>query len=431
MPQYSSSTLLTSIVAAACSAAFVYTKLQKKKSSFFPSSSSVIASRTYIFVGDIGGTNTRLAIYSTSSASSLPIYQKEYSNEKYITDPSKSFEHDIFLPFLSECDIEWDHNTAVIACFAVAGPVRNNKVTMTNLGGQSFVSAKDVDSSRLEIVLDGNKVESNSHGLLRFISRCKIVNDFVGQGYGLLDLDLDKEVVELTPGSRKMMDPLGPKACVGAGTGLGECFLTTSSLHPEEGYECYPSEGGHVDFAPRDALQMKLLEYLKDKFDQPHRVSVERVVSGKGLANVYEFLAKQFPDKVNGDLHKEFESAGALQGRVVGVNANNNACPLCVQAMEIMMSAYGAEVGNCGVKFIPTGGLYVSGGLTPKNIKFIQGKDSPFMKAYGDKGRMSKLLENVPLVGVLVEDLGLRGARVCAMRVSFYVWIALLSDNYL
>jgi glucokinase len=88
--------------------------------------------------------------------------------------------------------------------------------------------------------------------------------------------------------------------------------------------------------------------------------------------------------------------------------------------MEIMISGYGAEAGNCCVKFIPTGGLYVSGGLTPKNIDFIKGEDSPFMKAYKDKGRLSELVKSIPLFAVLVEDIGLRGARVCAMRVSVY-----------
>lgn len=412
----SSSTLTTALLAAAAAAVTYNLASQTKKSQ--SSSSTINPSKTYLFIGDIGGTNCRLSLYTTSSKT--PLFTKEYPNESYITDSTKTFEHEIFLPFLSEADLDWDHETTLIACFAVAGPVKNNRVVMTNLGGQNFTSDKKVDTSRLEIVLDGDLLEKNDFGLLKFIKRCKVVNDFVGQGYGLLDLDLDKEVVELIPGSRERIDSTAPKACVGAGTGLGECYLTTSSLHPEEGYECYASEGGHVDFVPRDALQVKLLDNLKKKFDQQNRVSVERVVSGKGLSNIYEFLVEEFPRMVTKSVYDEFQDAGALKGKVVGVNANSesNACPLCVRAMEIMMGAYGAEVGNCGLKFIPTGGLYVSGGLTPKNIKFIQGEDSPFLKAYKDKGRMSGLLDDIPLFAVLVEDLGLRGARVCAMRVS-------------
>lgn len=366
---------------------------------------------TYLLCGDIGGTNTRLAVFDPSSKD--PIYSKEYRNIHYITDESKSFERDIVAPFLQEADLV--DNKEIVACFAVAGPVRNNHVTLTNLGGHDVSDSKD-DQRRIEVKLDGHSIEQNSSGLLKRIVRCKIINDFVGQGYGLLDLDLDSEVIQLLPGSKELIDPYGPKACVGAGTGLGECFLTTSSLHPEEGYECYASEGGHVDYAPRADVEIGLWNYLKKKFDQQNRISVERVVSGKGLANCYEYLASVFPERVTEQVHKEFKSAKDMQGQVVGIHANQGTCCLCVQAMEIMMAAYGAECGNASVKFIPTGGLYVSGGLTPKNINFIKGADSPFMKAYHDKGRLSGLLETIPLFAVLVEDLGMRGARVCAVR---------------
>lgn len=370
----------------------------------------------YLLSGDIGGTNSRLSLYN-ASCQKTPVYENEYLNSRHITDASKTFEVEIFNHFLSECPITWNDQTVIVACFAVAGPVCNNCVIMTNLGGH-HTSAKKVDPTRMEVKIDGNSIEGSDHGFIKYIKKCKIVNDFVGQGYGLLDLDLEREVVELVPGSRAMIDPNGVKACAGAGTGLGQCFLTQSSFHPEDGYECFASEGGHVDFVPRTELEYGLLTFLKEKFEQNHRVSVERVVSGKGLANVYEYLAKTYPELVNQEIHDDFINAKDMQGRVVGQNANmeHNPDPLCVQAMEIMMSAYGSEVGNCAVKFIPRGGLFVSGGLTPKNINFIQGSDSPFMKAYMDKGRLATLLESVPLFGVLVQDLGLRGARVCALR---------------
>jgi glucokinase len=291
----------------------------------------------------------------------------------------------------------------VVACLAIAGHVKtDNTVFVTNIadGGCS---------------VDGNEIEKNQDGLLSVVVRCKLVNDFVGQGYGALDLDLDKEVLELIPGSKAKIDDLGPKVCVGAGTGLGECFLTKSSLVPELGYECYPSEGGHVDFVPRGELEVELLEYLKARFDCANRVSVERVVSGRGLANVYEFLVQKFPDRVDEAIHEEFLTAGDQQGRVVGVNSGIEGS-LTAQAAQIMIAAYGAEVGNASLKFIPTGGMFVTGGLTPKNIGLIKGEDSPFMKAYLDKGRLLSLLDTVPLFAVMTEDIGLRGARVCAER---------------
>lgn len=199
---------------------------------------------------------------------------------------------------------------------------------------------------------------------------------------------------------------------------MGECFLTKSSLRPELGYECYPSEGGHADYAPRGSLEVELLEYLKKKFDCDNRISVERVVSGRGLANVYEFLAQYFPDRVDSAVHKQFLNAKDQQGRVIGENSGKKGS-LAALATEIMISAYGSEVGNACLKFVPTGGMFVTGGLTPKNIGMIQGMDSLFMKAYLDKGRMNHLLETIPLFAVMTEDVGLRGARVCAERLLF------------
>eukprot|EP00578_Thalassiosira_sp_NH16_P026998 CAMPEP_0181103042 /NCGR_PEP_ID=MMETSP1071-20121207/14649_1 /TAXON_ID=35127 /ORGANISM="Thalassiosira sp., Strain NH16" /LENGTH=376 /DNA_ID=CAMNT_0023186079 /DNA_START=180 /DNA_END=1310 /DNA_ORIENTATION=- len=365
---------------------------------------------TYIIAGDIGGTNSRFSLHLPGKSESLLVHI--YSNEETVKD-APTYHHVTLKPYLEKCLAEVEDWKAmgedellsqvqIVACLATAGPVQtDNTVFMTNMCGGSTI--------------DGNEIEKCQDGLLSIVARCKLVNDFVGQGYGTLDLDLAEECVELIPGSAAKINDLGPKVCVGAGTGLGECFLTKSSLSPEQGYECYPSEGGHCDFVPRGALEVELLEYLKERFGGGHRVSYERVVSGRGLANVYEFLAEKFPDRVDNTIHEEFLAAGDQQGRVVGVNSRNEGS-LTAQAAQIMMAAYGAEVGNASLKFIPTGGMFVSGGLTPKNIKLIQGMDSPFMRAYLDKGRLNSLLDTVPLFAVMTEDVGLRGARVCAER---------------
>eukprot|EP00579_Thalassiosira_antarctica_P007981 CAMPEP_0201882736 /NCGR_PEP_ID=MMETSP0902-20130614/14377_1 /ASSEMBLY_ACC=CAM_ASM_000551 /TAXON_ID=420261 /ORGANISM="Thalassiosira antarctica, Strain CCMP982" /LENGTH=376 /DNA_ID=CAMNT_0048411325 /DNA_START=57 /DNA_END=1187 /DNA_ORIENTATION=- len=366
---------------------------------------------TYIIAGDIGGTNSRFSLHLPGQSDPLLVHI--YPNEETLQNAS-SYHHATLKPYLEKCLAEvgqWKtmgedallSQVQVVACLATAGAVKtNNTVFVTNIANGGCK-------------IDGNEIEKCQDGLLSLVVRCKLVNDFVGQGYGALDLDLDKECVELIPGSKAKIDDLGPKVCVGAGTGLGECFLTKSSLSPELGYECYPSEGGHVDFVPRGALEVELLEYLKAKFDCANRVSVERVVSGRGLANVYEFLAKKFPERVDKAIHEEFLNAGDQQGRVVGMNSGKDGS-LTAQAAQIMIAAYGAEVGNASLKFIPTGGMFVTGGLTPKNIGLIQGKDSPFIKAYLDKGRLNPLLDTVPLFAVMTEDIGLRGARVCAKR---------------
>lgn len=212
----------------------------------------------------------------------------------------------------------------------------------------------------------------------------------------------------MTPNALSKIDPTGPKACVGAGTGLGECFLTPDE-HGQ--YSCFPSEGGHVEWAPRTDLEIKMLKFLKERFSSKHRISVERIVSGTGLANCYDFLAHEFPDKITAAIHEEITNPKNrdLRGKSIAMGAKK--CELCHLAMQTMITSYGSEVGSVAIKLIPTGGLYVTGGLTPKNIKWIEGKDSHFLQAYYDKGRVSPILDNVPLLAVMVEDLGVRGAR--------------------
>jgi glucokinase len=235
------------------------------------------------------------------------------------------------------------------------------------------------------------------------------------QGYGCLTLQ-QKDVVSLHgPCPNVEQLPIGPKVCIGAGTGLGECYLTPDQTNDDTQnvtYSCFASEGGHVEYAPRHDLEVQMYQFLMSKFSSKHRISVERVVSGKGLANVYDFLSHTYPSRINPTVHAKFMDAGDDQGGVVGQNAEH--CSLCKEAMSIMISAYGCETGSVAIKFIPTGGLFVTGGLTPKNIKYIEGPHTDFMMSYLNKGRVSPLLEQIPLFAVLVEDLGVRGAHKAA-----------------
>jgi glucokinase len=253
----------------------------------------------------------------------MSIKTKIFRNQEHLIDKTDGeFERKIVAPFLQLC---WEtaslapiEDVEIVACLACAGPVRNNKVNMSNIG----------------ITIDGSAIENNvftKEIYVRKITRCKLINDFVAQGYGCLTLQRD-EVRELIPGSHKMMEMGGPKVCVGAGTGLGECYLTPSG---KGDYNCFPSEGGHVEFNPRSDLEIKMRSYLMKKFGNPHRISIERVVSGTGLANVYEFLAQEFPDKIDKSVHEEFLIAGDEQGKVVAVNAKEGS--LCRQALDIMM----------------------------------------------------------------------------------------------
>eukprot|EP00667_Euglena_gracilis_P008522 EG_transcript_8623 len=347
----------------------------------------------FVLGGDIGGTNTRLQLYQIDcdqdialARGQLPsgtkVFGKWYRNALFeeFVDIVRQFFVDLNEDVKAGLPIK-SHDVDV-ACLAVAGPVRKNSVTFTNRKGW---------------VLSGEGLAAALG-----IARVELVNDFLAQGYGLLTLNLATECVCL---HAAVPDPAAPIACIGAGTGLGECFLTPAS----DGYTCFPSEGGHAEYAPRTEKDIRMLAFLRKKFESLHRISVERIISGPGIANIYSFLAEDEPGNVDRMFHELFLKAADLQGKVVADNAAN--CALCNEAMDVFATSYGSEAGVAGLKWMPFGGLFLTGGLTPKNLDRIRDPEGGFLKAYYDKGRVSPLLQDVPLYAVLVEDLGERGAH--------------------
>ena len=241
------------------------------------------------------------------------------------------------------------------------------------------------------------------------ITKVEIINDFVAMGYGLLTLDESGgECVQLQKGIGQVED--GPIACIGAGTGLGECYLTPDFLGD---YTCYASEGGHAEFSPRNAEQVKLQNFLKKKFNEAHRVSVERVCSGPGILSVYEYLAQAHPKEVDQEFTAQLAEAQDLKPALI---ATNKSCSLCMRTMDIFFAHYGCEAGVAACKWIPSGGLYLTGGITSKNLDSITAPQGHFMKSLRDKGRLSGLVESIPIYAVIVEDLGERGAHWEAFR---------------
>jgi glucokinase len=311
----------------------------------------------------------------------IVLLKKEYRNCDYPTFIS------VLQTFLNEARLD---RAPDCGCFAVAGPVADNKVRFTNRDSWS---------------IDGDEVAERLN-----IRKVLLINDFLAVGYGILTLNEEKECIVLQSAEKRFDAPI---ACIGAGTGLGECFLTPDQ---EGHYSCFPCEGGHAEFAPRSELEVELLHYLKDKFAQKHRISVERVVSGSGLANVYEFLTTKYPEKVDAALYQKISDAGDLKGKIIAQNAPQN--ELCHLTMSIFAGAYGAEAGVAALKWLPFGGLYLTGGLTPKNIDWISDKNGVFMHALLDKGRVSGMLHNIPIYAVMVEDLGERGAEYMGLKLA-------------
>jgi glucokinase len=210
-----------------------------------------------------------------------------------------------------------------------------------------------------------------------------------------------------------------PIAVIGAGTGLGEGFL----IQQNGDYRVFSTEGGHTDFSPRTGLEFQLLQYLREKYDI-QRISVERVVSGQGIVAIYQFLrdrqiAPESPEI--GQVIKTWEQETGRSEKsvdpaaVIAKAALENRDRLCEQTMQLFVDAYGTEAGNLALKLLPYGGLYVAGGIAAKNLELI--KEGQFLRAFSQKGRVSPLLERVPVHIVLNPQVGLIGAAICASKI--------------
>ncbi len=345
---------------------------------------------TLLLAGDIGGTKTILRLVEESAETSWhTLYEALY--------PSRDFPDlvPIVERFLSAAGQQLGTTPSPEkACFAIAGPVVNDTSVLTNLDW--FLEAR-----RLEKELE--------------IPRITLINDFAAVGYGILGLETT-DLYTLQDGTPQTNAPIG---VIGAGTGLGEGFL----IQLATGYQVFASEGGHADFAPRTGLEFQLLQYLREKYDI-QRISIERVVSGQGIVAIYQFLrdrqfAQESPDI--GQIVKTWEQETGRSEKTVdpaaaiATAALEKRDRLCEQTLQMFVEAYGAEAGNLALKLLPYGGLYVAGGIAAKILALIQ--EGSFLRAFGQKGRVSPLLERVPVHVVLNPQVGLIGAAICASRI--------------
>jgi len=344
-----------------------------------------------VLSADCGGTTTRLMLYSVDADDAIlpkqPAPGTLLREIKYPNIAFKSLKDIIHLFLTQDCGIKDAQPT--VAVLALAGIVMNNQCRFTNL----------------DWIVSGHDLENDLK-----IGKVELINDFVAQGYGMLTLN-DSEVIKLNDAVPQQGATI---ACIGAGTGLGQCFLVADSTGD---YRCFPSEGQHGEFGPRgagsDELQIELLKYLKIKFSGWNRISVERVVSGTGICNIYEFMAYKNPKEVEAKVHKQH----LLNPKDAGVIAGN-AWPgsLCEKTLKIFASCYGAQCGTMALFVQPFGGLYLTGGVTKRMAEWLL-EEGSFLAAYFDKGRLSPLLEKVPLMVVKSDDMGQRGAHLRAVRL--------------
>jgi glucokinase len=341
--------------------------------------------------GDIGGTNSRLHLMelveskegdelgeldeNRSSFDEILVAEEVYPSQHY---SSLTF---IVQKFLAK--YVTDNDYPVAACLVVAGPVRANKSVLTNVNW----------------TLDGDQmaVELNMRSV-------RILNDFVGIGYGLLALKREHVI----PINDVPMTDQAPKACLGAGTGLGETYLTWTGSE----YDVFASEGGHADFAPRDETEFRLLEFLL-KTERATRVSVERVVSGMGIPKIYDYFCTLYPQEVKEEVSSKIRTSDP--GAVIAQYAQSGKCQLCVRTIKQFVRSYGAEAGNLALKMLPFGGLYIAGGIAPKLLWALQ-DNHEFYNNFVNKGRMRSILERIPVHIVIHKQPGLLGAKVVCRR---------------
>lgn len=287
-----------------------------------------------ILAGDIGGTKTHLAVFDG---------KKMVRGEKFSSKQASSLE-EIIHTFLKE--------KVERACFGVAGPVQDQKSHVTNLPW----------------VIDAKKIASEFK-----IPRVALINDLEANAWGIGCLE-EKEFAVLNAGKKKT----GNQAVIAAGTGLGEAGLIWDGKR----HVPFACEGGHCDFAPRDADERDLWSYLHKKYGH---VSYERVLSGPGIEHLYWFLVE----------HRRAKLPPLPEGRD------------SPQVLEWFSSLYGAEASNLALKLLATGGVFIGGGIAPKILPFL---NSHFMPAFAQKGRFDELMREIPVKVILNENTALLGA---------------------
>jgi len=320
-----------------------------------------------ILAGDVGGTKVHLGLYDFTQGKLQCTRDKQYPAKEY------SGLEEIVKEFLGA-------DTVSAACFGVPGPVRNGRLRLTNLPW----------------TLDSRELAA---GLV--IEHLFLINDLEANGYGIAELSAD-QIFTLSDGDASQT---GNRALMAAGTGLGEALLIWNGhIHVPN-----PSEGGHSDYAPRNEDEIDLLRFLKQKYNG--RISFERVVSGMGLTNIYEFLRE-----VRG-----MDEPAWLAERLAAVHDPNSVITelalsakseICEKALDMFVSAYGAEAGNLALKVLSVGGVYIGGGIAPRILEKL--KDGTFIKAFTDKGRLSQLLINMPVRVILESKAALLGAAAFA-----------------
>ncbi len=325
--------------------------------------------------GDIGGTKTILALYSSEKGPLQPLFESSYASSSY---PELDA---IIKDFFSQAKA-----SALTACFGVAGPVREGRAVITNLPWQP-------DATQLQA----------SHGF----SKATLINDLVATGYAIPHLE-QSDFFTINSGINTSAGALG---IIAPGTGLGEVIFTWDGSR----YLAVASEGGHADFGPSSETESRLLDFFMNRYGH---VSYDRICSGRGLPAIYDFYKSlgrfEEPDWLSKQLATAEDPAPVIVNAALDQTRH---CDICTKTLELFISILGAEAGNLALKGLTTGGMYLGGGIPPKILPFLEGKT--FMKSFTSKGRMSYLLQDIPVNVILNPKAALIGAAAFGLGLQF------------
>lgn len=324
-----------------------------------------------ILAGDIGGTKTRLGLFSREQGPNHPIISKKYSSPDF-----SGLEH-IVRTFIHEYSVNTEQ-----ACFGVAGPVKNSQAAITNLSWTI-----------------NSEILKRQTGIKQIL----LLNDLQAMAYAVPYLE-NSMLETINPG---IPAEEGTKALVAAGTGLGEVFLTWGGCR----YQANSSEGGHTDFGPRTDLEVELLNYMRKSYDH---VSYERVCSGIGIPNLYAFLRDTRKYAEPPALARKLALTADQTPVIVDAGLNHpEDNPICAAVLELFTSILGAEAGNLAMKVASYGGIYIGGGIPPKIAEYIH--KPLFLEAFKAKGRLTPMIDDIPIYLVTHKDVALMGAACHAI----------------
>jgi glucokinase len=325
-----------------------------------------------VLAGDIGGTKTILSLYARETGLAAPLAQQAF--------PSAQFSG---LEAVIDAFLSAHPHKVSAAAFGVAGPVLNGSAHITNLTW---------------------KIDERELGAHLHTAEVKLLNDLESIANAIPALGEDDIACLNTVEAA----PQGAIGVIAPGTGLGEAFMVATAT----GYQAHPSEGGHCDFAPNTEHELEMLRFLLPIFDG--HVSYERVCSGLGIPNIYNFMRwsgiAEMPD-----VELALKASADPTPIIMNNAMSDMPSPRCKATLDMFCSVLAAQAGNLALTVMATGGLYLGGGIPPRILPALQ--RGQFLQSFLNKGRLRSMIERVPLRVITNPMAGLVGAARVALNL--------------